>query len=67
MTSEAGISSTEIRKEGERDDVDVTLIQDTQAAISDAGDLAMNIPLAQLPPLSKYSGNSETETFEEWH
>ena len=27
----------------------------------------MNIPLEQLPPLSKYCGNSETETFEEWH
>ena len=67
VTSDAWISSMEIREEGERDDVDVTPIQDTQAAISDAGDLAMNILLAHLPPLSKYSGNSETETFEEWH
>ena len=67
MTSEAGISSTEIRKEGQRDVVIVTPIQNTQAAISDLGDLAMNILLAQPPPLSKYSGNSETEMFEEWH
>ena len=29
--------------------------------------MAMNIPVSQLPPLSKYSGNSDTETFEEWH
>ena len=33
VTSEAGISSTEIRTEGEWDDEDVTPIQDTQAAI----------------------------------
>ena len=57
----------EISKEGERDDVDVTPIQSTLAVISDAGDLAMNILLAQLPSLSKCSGNSDTEMFEEWH
>ena len=27
----------------------------------------MNIPVSQLPRLSKSSGNSDTETFEEWH
>ena len=48
--------------------MDVAPIPGTLAATSDvSGGLAMNISVSQLPPLSKYSGNSDIETFEEWH
>ena len=41
----------------EHDNVDVTPIPGTPAATSDInGGLAMNIPVSQLLPLSKYSG-----------
>ena len=66
--SATGISSTEISKGREYDNVDVTPIPGTPAVTSNiSGGLTMNIPVSQLPPLSMYSGNLDAETFEEWH
>ena len=52
----------------EPEDVDVAPIPSTPAATSNVcRGLAMNTPVSQLLPLSKYIGNSNTETFKEWH